>query len=172
MVEESDEDEDDDDEEEDDNLEDDDEDEEEDDGSDDEEIKTKSKNERPDNEKNFPESAEIFVGNIPFTATADGLKEVFASFGTIDNISIPMSGKRMKGYAFIKYGTRAEAEKAVKKMHGHEYDGRELKVNFSSGQATEKPNKKKEGGDEEGEKQERPKSSTIFVGNLSYSTNE
>lgn len=102
---------------------------------------------RPDNEKNFPESSEIFVGNIPFTATDEALKKEFSKFGTIEKISIPMSGKRMKGYAFIKYETRAEAEKAVKKMHGFEYDGRELKVNFSSGNATEKPTKKKEDGD-------------------------
>lgn len=89
--------------------------------------------ERPDNEKKFAESSEIFVGNIPFTATADALKDEFATFGEIINISIPMSGKRMKGYAFIKYATRAQAEKAVKKMHEKSYEGRELKVNFSSG---------------------------------------
>lgn len=47
----------------------------------------------------------------------------------------------MKGYAFIKYSSREEAEEAVEAMHGKPVDGRELKVNFSSGQVTEKVKK-------------------------------
>lgn len=115
------------------------------------------------------------MGNIPFTTNADALKELFAAYGTIESVSIPMSGKRMKGYAFIKYATREEAEEAVETMHEKELDGRQLKVNFSSGAATDKSAKKKEnaaggeGGQQSGDK---PKSSTIFIGNLSYSTNE
>jgi len=49
-----------------------------------------------------------------------------------------MSGKKKKGYAFIKFSSHDEAAAAVDAMNGKEMEGRELKCNFSSGKIPEK----------------------------------
>lgn len=81
-----------------------------------------------------------------------------------------MSGKRMKGYSFIKYASRQEAEAAVEAMHGKDFEGRDLKVNFSSGQATEKEKKKQD--TKENNQEGESKSKVVFVGNMSYNSDE
>jgi RNA recognition motif-containing protein len=81
---------------------------------------------------------------MPFSQDRDSLKEAFGKFGEIVNISVPMSGKKKKGYAFIKYATHEEAKKAVNAMNGAKLEDREIKVNFSSGNTKADEKKKPE----------------------------
>ena len=73
----------------------------------------------------------IYVGNLPFTVDSEKLKELFASFGEIEEatvISDKFSG-RSKGFGFITFPNDEDAKKAIKEMNEKEVEGRALKVN-------------------------------------------
>jgi RNA recognition motif-containing protein len=72
----------------------------------------------------------LFLGNLPFSATEDSLKEAFSQFGTVESVKI-ITDKvtcRSKGFAFLELATVQEAVSAIAKMHGSVMDGRALKV--------------------------------------------
>ena len=76
-------------------------------------------------------SKKVYVGNLPFTVAQEKLKELFGTFGEIEEatvISDKFSG-RSKGFGFVTFVNDADADKAVAEMNGKEVEGRELKVN-------------------------------------------
>ena len=75
----------------------------------------------------------LYVGNLPFSTTEDGLRTLFAQAGTVvtaDIIKDRFSGTS-KGFAFVQMGTQAEAEKAISMFNGYSMDNRELKVSLA-----------------------------------------
>jgi RNA recognition motif-containing protein len=75
-------------------------------------------------------SKKLYVGNLPFSATEDSLKEAFSQFGTVESVSIITDRYtgQAKGFGFIEVSSKQEADEAVAKMNGAEMDGRTLKV--------------------------------------------
>lgn len=75
-------------------------------------------------------SKKVYVGNLPFSFGFEKLKEIFSSFGEVEEatvISDKFSG-RSKGFGFVTFPNDAEAEKAIAEMDGKEFEGRALKV--------------------------------------------
>ena len=73
----------------------------------------------------------VYVGNLPFTVDSAKMKELFSSYGEIEEatvISDKFSG-RSKGFGFVTFKDDKEAEKAIKAMNDKEIEGRKLKVN-------------------------------------------
>jgi RNA recognition motif-containing protein len=72
----------------------------------------------------------LFLGNLPFSATEDSLKELFSQFGTVESVKIVTDKVtfQSKGFAFLELATVQEAVSAIAKMHGSVMDGRALKV--------------------------------------------
>jgi RNA recognition motif-containing protein len=72
----------------------------------------------------------LYVGNLPFSATEDSLKEAFSQFGTVESVTIitDRDTGQSKGFGFLELATKQEAASAITKMHGSEMDGRTLKV--------------------------------------------
>jgi RNA recognition motif-containing protein len=72
----------------------------------------------------------LYVGNLPFSATEDSLKEAFSRFGTVESVNIIMDRDtgQSKGFGFIELSTKQEAAEAIVKMNSAEMDGRTLKV--------------------------------------------
>jgi RNA recognition motif-containing protein len=72
----------------------------------------------------------LYVGNLPFSATEDSLKEAFSQFGTVESVAIitDRDTGRSKGFGFIELGTQQEAAEAISKMNSTEMDGRTIKV--------------------------------------------
>lgn len=72
----------------------------------------------------------LYVGNLPFSATDDSLKEAFSQFGTVESVTIITDNEtgQSKGFGFLELATQQEADSAIAKMNGHELDGRALKV--------------------------------------------
>ena len=77
--------------------------------------------------------SELFVGNMAFSTGEDALREQFSQHGTVTNIKILMANGRSKGCAFVAFSNAAEAKAAMEAENGNTLEGRELKVNFSSG---------------------------------------
>jgi cold-inducible RNA-binding protein len=75
----------------------------------------------------------LFVGNLPYSATEDDLRGVFAQAGEVQSVSVikDRDTGRSKGFAFVEMSTQAEAEKAISLLHGFSFHDRPLTVNLA-----------------------------------------
>ena len=73
----------------------------------------------------------IFVGNIPYAATEDDLKELFQEYGPVATATIIRDryDGRSKGFGFVEMENQTDGERAIEALDGHEMMGRPLKVN-------------------------------------------
>ena len=75
----------------------------------------------------------LYVGNLPYSATEDGVKALFEQFGEVTSVNLisDRDTGRAKGFGFVELATQAEAEKAIEELDGKDFDGRALKVNMA-----------------------------------------
>jgi len=73
----------------------------------------------------------IFVGNLSFTATEDGVRSMFEAYGAVERVSIVTDRDtgQPKGFGFVEMTNDAEAEKAITELNGTELNGRALTIN-------------------------------------------
>ncbi|MEG3834353.1 MULTISPECIES: RNA-binding protein [unclassified Microcoleus] len=73
----------------------------------------------------------IYVGNLSYEVTSDDLNEVFAEYGTVSRVQVPVDREtgRMRGFAFVEMASEAEEAAAIAALDGAEWMGRDLKVN-------------------------------------------
>jgi RNA recognition motif-containing protein len=73
----------------------------------------------------------LYIGNLPFTATAEDVRGAFAPHGSVTDVRLVMDRAtgRSRGFAFVTMGTDEEAVQAMKKMDGAMLAGRPLRVN-------------------------------------------
>lgn len=71
----------------------------------------------------------LYVGNLPFSATEEQLRELFEPHGEIESIALVTDREtgRPRGFGFIEMASGAA--EAISAMNGHEMDGRQLNVN-------------------------------------------
>ena len=75
----------------------------------------------------------LYVGNLPFSATDEELKQAFSAHGTVTEVAIisdRVTG-RSRGFAFVTMSSPDEANAAVTGMHGKDFGGRNLTVNVA-----------------------------------------
>ncbi len=92
----------------------------------------------------------IYVGNLPFDASEEELKELFEAYGRVDSAKIVMDHAtgRSRGFGFIEMPERDEAMKAIQELDSREFKGRSLRVNEA------RPKKERSGGYAEGGRRE------------------
>jgi RNA recognition motif-containing protein len=73
----------------------------------------------------------VFVGNLPFSATEDQLRELFAQHGDVVSAEIVKDKftERSRGFAFVEMATEEAATAAVAALNQYQMDGRPLTVN-------------------------------------------
>jgi RNA recognition motif-containing protein len=73
----------------------------------------------------------LYVGNLPFSATDQVLLDSFAQCGKVESakIIVDRATGRSKGFGFVEMATDAEAQDAINKFNGADYEGRTLTVN-------------------------------------------
>src|SRR5438132_9037315 len=73
----------------------------------------------------------LYVGNLPFSATEQVLSDTFAQCGTVESAKIitDRDSGRSKGFGFVEMSTDAEAQDAISKFNGADYEGRAMTVN-------------------------------------------
>src|SRR3954466_380664 len=73
----------------------------------------------------------LYVGNLPFSATDQILTDTFSQCGTVESSKIitDRDTGRSKGFGFVEMSTEAEAQDAISKFNGADYDGRAMTVN-------------------------------------------
>lgn len=72
----------------------------------------------------------LYVGNLPFTATEESVRELFSQHGTVEKISLisDRDTGRPRGFGFVEMSS-ADASRAMQALNGKDFDGRALKVN-------------------------------------------
>lgn len=75
------------------------------------------------------------VGNLPFSAMADDLMPLFEKYGDVGDVYLPKERDtgRSRGFAFVRYHEKRDAEDAIDALDGRQYDGRELKISMDAG---------------------------------------
>ena len=78
----------------------------------------------------------LYVGNLPFTATEDSVRTLFAPHGTVEKVSLisDRDTGRPRGFGFVEM-SNADASRAMQALNGQSFEGRPLKIN----EAQDKP---------------------------------
>ena len=74
-------------------------------------------------------SKNIYVGNLPFSATADDLREAFGHFGTVTSAQVisDRDTGRSRGFGFVEMSEGGD--EAIANLNGAQFQGRTLTVN-------------------------------------------
>ncbi|KAF8939515.1 hypothetical protein EDD21DRAFT_360672 [Dissophora ornata] len=87
-------------------------------------------------------SPTLFIGNLSFQSTREGLQKLFEDCGEIRKVRLATfedSGK-CKGFAYIDYMSPESATTALTNPQKHFLDGRKLNIEYASAEATLKGN--------------------------------
>jgi len=73
----------------------------------------------------------IYVGNLSYSTTEDGIRSAFSQFGTVDSVDVIVDRNtgRSRGFGFVEMSDDAEARAAINGLNGKDLDGRSLNVN-------------------------------------------
>ncbi|TAH39524.1 MAG: RNA-binding protein [Planctomycetota bacterium] len=73
----------------------------------------------------------IYVGNLPFTATEAEVRDLFAQHGQVTSVSLISDREtgRPRGFAFVEMAMDAEGKAAITALNGFNMGGRPLVVN-------------------------------------------
>jgi len=76
---------------------------------------------------------DIYVGNLPYTATEEDVTDLFAAYGPVERVKIITDREtgRSKGFAFVTLGDQSQLNAAIEALDGQDYQGRALRVNAS-----------------------------------------
>ena len=74
-------------------------------------------------------SKRIYVGNLPFSASDDEVRELFAEYGTVDSVHLvtERDSGRPRGFGFVEMSSGGD--EAIRALNNHEMGGRNLTVN-------------------------------------------
>jgi RNA recognition motif-containing protein len=80
--------------------------------------------------------SKIYVGNLPFSATEDAVRTLFAQHGTVESVALINDREtgQPRGFGFVEM-PRPDAARAIQSLNGQDMGGRPLKVN----EAQDKP---------------------------------
>ena len=72
----------------------------------------------------------VYVGNLSFDTTEEGLRSLFEQHGTVESAKIitDRDTGRSRGFGFVEMDT-AGADAAIGALNGTNLDGRDLRVN-------------------------------------------
>ncbi len=73
----------------------------------------------------------IYVGNLPYSATEDELRSAFAAYGDVNSVNLitDRDTGQSKGFAFVEMADNSAADAAIKALNETAMGGRNLKVN-------------------------------------------
>jgi cold-inducible RNA-binding protein len=75
----------------------------------------------------------LYVGNLSYDTTEDGVRTLFAKAGTVVSVDIikDRDTGRMKGFAFVTMNSDEEAQNAIKILNEKMLDDRAIRVNIA-----------------------------------------
>jgi cold-inducible RNA-binding protein len=87
-------------------------------------------------------STKLYVGNLPFDATEDDLRNLLSPHGPVNEVAVIMDKVtgQARGFAFATMNTSEGATAAIQALNGKEWKGRSLNVNEA------RPREERQGG--------------------------
>ncbi len=75
-------------------------------------------------------SKSIYVGNLPWAATEEQVKELFAGYGNVLSVKLVSDREtgRARGFGFVEMED-AEADAAIEALDNTSFGGRTLRIN-------------------------------------------
>jgi nucleolin len=116
-------------------------------------------------------STSVFVGNLSWNIDQEWLGKIFEEIGGVESARIitDRDSGRPKGFGYVDFETPEQAQAALE-LKGTEVDGRPINVDIAQ-QKTQSDTPNSGRAQKYGDKISEP-SATLFVGNLSFNSNE
>jgi len=72
----------------------------------------------------------LYIGNLPFNVTEEELRAHFSTVGPLSYLSIPTDREtgKQRGFAFVEFKDRAQADEAIRRFNNQSFQGRSLSV--------------------------------------------
>ncbi|MCK6477822.1 MAG: RNA-binding protein, partial [Phycisphaerales bacterium] len=72
----------------------------------------------------------LYVGNLSFKTTEDGLRSLFEAHGEVSSAQLVMDREtgRPRGFGFVEMPDDTQARAAIEALNGQNIDGRDLTV--------------------------------------------
>src|SRR5947207_2214390 len=82
-------------------------------------------------DEGLPVNKYLYVGNIPYTSTADDLRDWFSDFGSVTRtlIATDQDTGHSRGFGFVEMADGADA--AISALNGFRLEGRPLAVDVA-----------------------------------------
>ncbi|MCA1962965.1 MAG: RNA-binding protein [Prosthecobacter sp.] len=76
-------------------------------------------------------NTKMYVGNLPFKASAQEITDLFGQFGGVTDVFLPIDREsgRPRGFAFVSMDTPEAMQAAIAGLNGKEFGGRQLAIN-------------------------------------------
>jgi RNA recognition motif-containing protein len=76
-------------------------------------------------------STNIYVGNLPFSATEDEIRKLFSAYGTVEKVSLIMDREtgQLRGFGFVEMSSGGR--EAIAGLDQRDLGGRTLSVNLA-----------------------------------------
>ena len=76
-------------------------------------------------------STNVYVGNLPFSATEQQVQDLFAAYGLVERVNLitDRDTGRLKGFGFVEMSDGAQ--EAIANLDQSDLDGRTLTVNLA-----------------------------------------
>jgi cold-inducible RNA-binding protein len=90
----------------------------------------------------------LFVGNLSYATTEADLRTYFATVAPPSQVVLPVDREtgRPRGFAFVEYADRAQAEEAIQRFNGQPFNGRPLAVSEARAREDRGPGGPRPGG--------------------------
>ena len=115
----------------------------------------------------------IFIGGLQTSVSDNLLFNIFSKYGHINDarvIKVAQTGKS-KGYGFVSFSRKEDAETAIQMMNGEKIEGRNVKVNWVLNQSSNEQNEIREILTyEDVDKLSTPTNTNVFIGNVNKMT--
>ena len=81
--------------------------------------------------KQVQQMKSIYVGNLPFSATEDEVRDLFAGFGEVSRVHLVNDREtgRPRGFGFVEMADDGAAQKAIESLDQSDLGGRTLRIN-------------------------------------------
>ena len=83
----------------------------------------------------------IYVGNLPYSASEAELREAFGAFGEVSSIAVITDREtgQSRGFGFVEMPDSNEANAAIEALNGQDLMGRRLVVNEARPRSERRP---------------------------------